>query len=59
MDGTPHRDAPCLSLSIGPSPEPRNLGLSSHVATAASKIVSAWVAENHPALLAFWAEGHS
>jgi hypothetical protein len=53
------RALPCLIVSIGPDPQPRDDFLPPVVSRAALPRVTEWVRLNHVALLDFWINGAS
>ena len=53
------RTLPCLIVSIGPDPQPRDDFLPGTLSRAALPRVIAWVRLNHVALLNFWNNGAS
>jgi hypothetical protein len=55
----PARLAPCLSVTLGATPDVLNHGLPERVARAGAAPVLAWVAANRPALLDSWNNGES
>jgi hypothetical protein len=53
------RNDPCLSVSVGPDPDVRNLNLPPHIASQATNAVRNWVIANHAALRDFWDNGYA